>query len=178
MSERQAQSGTDPAEPQARPIVIGYDGSDGARRAVSRAASLFPGRETLVVTAWLGMADTAPELMMAPGGLLVAAIESLGDLMEERAREVAEEGATLAAGAGLTARARTVRSHRATWEGITRCADEAAADLIVLGSRGQGALTAAILGSVSMGVLHHAERSVLLVPDGELVQSGRSGQIV
>jgi nucleotide-binding universal stress UspA family protein len=169
MTQRQARSGSDAGEPQAGPIVIGYDRSEGARRAVSRAASLFPGREALVVTAWLGVADTAPELMIAPGGLLVAAVESLGDLMEERAHEVAAEGATLATGAGLLAQARTVRSHRATWEGITRCADEAAAELIVLGSRGQGALTAAILGSVSMGVLHHAERSVLLVPDGAIV---------
>ena len=145
--------------------MIGYDGSDGARRAVSRAAALFPGREALVVTAWLGVADTAPELMLAPGGLLVAAVESVGDLMEERAREVAAEGTRLAADAGLRARAQTVRSHRATWEGITRCADEAGAELIVVGSRGQGALTAALLGSVSMGVLHHSHRSVLLVSE-------------
>ncbi len=167
MSERTAHTGSDAVEPQARPIVIGYDGSDGSRHAVRLAAALFPGREALVVTAWLGVADTAPELMLAPGGLLVAAVESVGDLMEERAREVAAEGAKLAADAGLAAQARVVRSHRATWEGITRSADEAAAELIVVGSRGQGALAAAILGSVSMGVLHHAGRSVLLVSDRE-----------
>jgi nucleotide-binding universal stress UspA family protein len=97
----------------------------------------------------------------------VAAVESVGDLMEERARLIAAEGVKLATEAGLSAQARTVRSHRATWEGITRCADEAAAELIVVGSRGQGALTAAILGSVSMGVLQHADRSVLLVSDRE-----------
>ena len=148
-----------------RPILIGYDGSDGARRAVRRAASLFPGRKTLVVTAWLGVADTAPELLLAPGGLLVAAAESLGDVMQERAESLASEGAELAAEVGLAATAHTVRSHRATWEGISRCAAETGADLIVVGSRGQGALSAALLGSVSTGVLHHARRSVLIVSE-------------
>ncbi len=123
-----------------------------------------------MVSAWLGVADSAPELMLAPGGLFVAAVDSLGDLMEERAREIAAEGVKLATEAGLSAQARTVRSHRATWEGITRCAYELGAELIVLGSRGQGAITAALLGSVSTGVLHHSSRSVLIVPECEANQ--------
>jgi nucleotide-binding universal stress UspA family protein len=163
MTDHQVHS--DDSTPAAGPILIGYDGSEGARRAVRHAAALFPGRETIVVTAWLGVADTAPELLLAPGGLLVAAAESLADVMRERAESLAAEGAELAAEAGLEATAHTVRSHRATWEGISRCAQETGADLIVLGSRGQGVLSAAILGSVSTGVLHHARRSVLIVSE-------------
>ncbi len=167
MTDRETQPGSPAVDAKRRPILIGYDGSDGARRAVKRVAALFPARDTLVVTAWLGPAEMAPELMLAPGGVLIAAAESLGDLMEDRAQEMAAEGARLARDAGLRAEARTIRSHRATWEGITRCAEECGAELIVLGSRGQGALAAAILGSVSTGVLHHSSGSVLIVGDSE-----------
>ena len=42
-------------------------------------------------------------------------------------------------------------------------AERMAADLIVIGSRGLGGVTSALLGSVSKGVLKHAGRPVLIV---------------
>ena len=39
-----------------------------------------------------------------------------------------------------------------------------AAQLTVLGTRGRGALTSALMGSVSRGVLHHAQGPVMIVP--------------
>jgi nucleotide-binding universal stress UspA family protein len=50
-----------------------------------------------------------------------------------------------------------------TVDTIVGIADSKEADLIVLGSRGRGAITAALLGSVSRGVLQHAKRPVLIV---------------
>src|SRR5262249_27777978 len=46
---------------------------------------------------------------------------------------------------------------------IVAYGDEQDVDLIVVGSRGHGALTTALLGSVSLGVLRHTLRPVLVV---------------
>lgn len=42
-----------------------------------------------------------------------------------------------------------------------------AADLVVLGARGYGAVGAALLGSVSTWMLHHVDRPIVVVPDGD-----------
>lgn len=157
----------EPVEDNDEPIVvIAYDGSEGARRAVDRAAALFPGARALVVTAWTGVTETAPELLLAPGGVVAAAIGTIGDVLESRAQESAGEGARLAVAAGLAAEPRVVHARSASWEGILRVADDAGATAIVLGSRGRSALVAAALGSVSTGVLNHSTRPVLVVPRG------------
>jgi nucleotide-binding universal stress UspA family protein len=46
---------------------------------------------------------------------------------------------------------------------IVAIAEAADADLIVVGSRGRGPLTSALLGTVSRGVLDHAKTPVLIV---------------
>ncbi len=57
-----------------------------------------------------------------------------------------------------------VQVQGATRETILHEAARLHADLIVIGSRGHGALRRALLGSISEGVLHHATCPVLVVP--------------
>ena len=56
-----------------------------------------------------------------------------------------------------------------TVDEIVAFADSRDADLIVLGSHGHGSIAAALLGSVSRGVLHEARRPVVVVR-GETVE--------
>ncbi len=52
---------------------------------------------------------------------------------------------------------------------ITQMADKGDYDLIVMGSKGQGARMRFLLGSVSSHVIHYANRSVLIVPKSETI---------
>lgn len=54
---------------------------------------------------------------------------------------------------------------------ITKMADKEDYDLIVMGSKGQGAIRRFLLGSVSSHVLHYANRSVLIVPKSETIEA-------
>jgi len=61
---------------------------------------------------------------------------------------------------------------------IVTCADDLDVDLIVIGSRGHGALTSVLLGSVSRGVLSESKRPVAIIHGPEPAQSHDSRQPV
>jgi nucleotide-binding universal stress UspA family protein len=83
------------------------------------------------------------------------------------AARMAEEGAEFATDAGFDAEPLAVRGKPKAWPAVLGEADRVDAALIVAGSRGQGSVRSALLGSVSSGLLHHKRRPLLVVPPGE-----------
>jgi nucleotide-binding universal stress UspA family protein len=64
-----------------------------------------------------------------------------------------------------------------TVDEIVTYADNIDADMIVLGSRGHGALASALLGSVSRGVLGESKRPVVVVRESAAHESGRAKSV-
>ena len=149
------------------PAVIGYDGSDGSALAIRRAAELCPGREALVVNVW-----ESPLQHSFPGRALGsvrvneirAFATDLDAYFRACARGLAEQGAGLARARGLAAEAVEQESRGAAWRGLLATARAAGAALVVVGSRGHGAIASTVLGSVSSGLAHNAETPVLVIP--------------
>ena len=150
--------------PDDRPILIAYDGSDHARAAVEHAGALLGPRRAVVACVWAPLESAAPAAALGmPASVTVAGVRQLDETARERAEALAAEGAELAQQAGLDAQARAVRCEGSPWRGIVRCAEEIDAAAVVTGSRGRSGLTAALLGSTAQGILHRAQRPVLIV---------------
>lgn len=141
------------------PILICYDGSDGARRGIVAAAELFGPRRAVVLD--IGPVLTASESLAALGPVTPAT--AFEQLNEDDAQQRANAGAEEARRAGFDAEARAALSSP-TWEGILDAADEIDAAVIVLGSRGLEGARELVKGSVSHDVAEHAGRPVLIVP--------------
>jgi nucleotide-binding universal stress UspA family protein len=148
------------------PVLIAYDGSDNAKAAIERAGAVLRPGPAVVATAWTSFEDAAPAALLAmPGDMVREGTEALDEAGRETAEELAAEGAELARAAGFDAEPRGVRSKGPFFAALIDLAEELDASAIVAGSRGRSALRAAVLGSVSTGLLHHTQRPVLIVRD-------------
>jgi nucleotide-binding universal stress UspA family protein len=152
-------------------VLIGYDGSDPARRAVAAAGELLAPRRALVVSVWdagmeyhflstgtSGVGSVAPELD-------IAATRKVDDARRARADRIAEDGAELARSVGLEAEPLAIAADGNAAKTIVELAGERAASAIVVGSRGLGAIRARLEGSTSNEVLKRAPCPVLVVHD-------------
>jgi nucleotide-binding universal stress UspA family protein len=88
--------------------------------------------------------------------------EGLARMFAAHALETADEGVARAREHGLDARAMPVECRGGAWRAVSDAADAHGAAAIVAGSRGRGAVTSAVLGSVSTGLAHNAARPVLI----------------
>ena len=145
-------------------IVLAYDGSDDARRAIAAAGDLLDGP---AVAVHVVMLDQMLAPAVAPeGGTLPAADLSTETELMEKGRGVATEAAEVARAAGFQAEPLIERGTgvRGVWETILSVADSRDARLIVVGRRGVSRLESALMGSVSNGLVQHSTRPVLVVP--------------
>ena len=146
------------------PVLFAYDGSDHARAAIERAGAVLQHGPAVVASAWTTFEGQAPAALLAlPGDMVRGTVTTLDDASRETAEECAAEGAELASAAGFDAQPRAVRSAGPYFAALLDVAEEIDARAIVAGSRGRSSLAAAVLGSVSTGLLHHTTRPVLVV---------------
>ncbi len=142
-------------------ILVPYDGSRHARRAVEFVAARTPlaGREP---TVWL-LNVQPPLLVEIP---TAASRRRLAELYAMRADSVLRPARRMLTRAGLDVRG----THLVGVPGlrIARVARSKKVDLIVMGSRGRTAAAGMLLGSVASTVLVHCDNPVLLLRDGEV----------
>ena len=146
-------------------VVIGYDGSDGAHQAIGQAAQLFGSRRALVVTVF----QHVQELLIPSGlGVPVGRVSSeLVDAIKEHAEELARQGAELARSGGFHAEPEALEAEDRVADTILSVARDRGASAIVVGSRGLGGVSSALLGSVSSRLVHATDRPLLVVPPAD-----------
>ena len=150
--------------PTLGPIVLGHDGSDGARQAEDLVASWpFLARETVrvvsvspLVPPWYAGATVGIGPVI-DGDFLQAQL----DEQHAELRRTADAAAARLVERGVKAVADSRDGSAAA--GLLDAIADAEAQLVVVGSRGNTGLTRLLLGSVARTVLHQARCSVLIV---------------
>jgi nucleotide-binding universal stress UspA family protein len=136
-----------------RNILVAWDGSEHAKRALGEAVDLARTQD-----ARLTLLTVAAPLHVWPG--YVPPI-SEADLISAAETILAEGEALVPEGIPVSGR---TASGDPGMELLKR-AKAAGHDLIVMGSRGRGAVRSAVLGSVSHSVLNHTTVPVLIIHD-------------
>lgn len=147
------------------PALLCFDGSEGANRAVAAASGLLRSRDAIALHLWEPWAARAHGQVPGVDAVVAGMAHELDEIAERQSSRIAADGADLATEAGFRARPLSVRCERSLWSEALDVAAGQHASVIVLGSRGLSGI-GAMLGSVSHGVVHHARRPVLVVPDG------------
>ena len=151
-----------------RPILIAYDGSEGAKAAIVAAGRLFEGQRAVVLSVWHSAAAAAPATVIGmPTGMAAQAYQQLDEEAERQGRAAADEGVEAAKAAGLDAVGITALCRGQVWATIVDAAEKEDAQAVVLGSRGHSSIVSALLGSTANGVVHHSSRPVLVVPKAD-----------
>jgi nucleotide-binding universal stress UspA family protein len=135
-------------------ILVGYDGSEEAKKALYAAAEIgmrFKGEVDLIGIVSI---PVSPEGMMIPESISKWEKEMKDDI-EEAVKLLKEQGITKVEG-------KIVDSSDVT-RGITDEALRGSYDLIAVGNRGYGRLKSFFLGSVAAGVADNAKTNVLIV---------------
>jgi nucleotide-binding universal stress UspA family protein len=127
------------------PVLLCFDGSEDARRAIHDAGRLLAPRPAVVLTVWEAARDlTALDPIGDAVGRLSGIYAELDEVGLQAARDVAERGARFARDAGFESRTRVESGP--VWRTIAAVAADEDAAAIVVGARGL-ARAAAVLGA-------------------------------
>ena len=153
-------------------ILICYDGSEDARAAVARAAALFPAQAATVLTVWQPFIHVVEHTGIGFGPMSTAPdAAAIDEASRRRAEDLGRRGVELAEEAGLEAEPCVREEVGTTARTILGEAEQAGAQVIVMGSRGLTGLKSLLLGSVSHAVIQHADRTVVIVPSPAVAAS-------
>lgn len=134
-------------------IVLGYDGSEDADRALDRALGLATNGTELVIVSAARIDSGGGHVRGGMAGVDPIELEA-ADVALDKARARLAEAAVMP---------HFVEAHGDPADALVQEAKERGADLIVVGTRGLNVAQRALLGSVSTRVVHHAECDVLVV---------------
>jgi nucleotide-binding universal stress UspA family protein len=152
--------GTDRKEDTMKSILIATDGSPSAQEAVAFGLGLAEEHDAEPV-----IVHVVPAVDVVPGagfGMTAAHVHDVTELDWAPLEEAAE----IAGHRGKHVRTKLLRGDAV--QQIVAYADSIDAELIVMGSRGHGAILNTLLGSVSHGILHAARRPVLIVREASV----------
>jgi nucleotide-binding universal stress UspA family protein len=146
-----------PADPAAREIVVGVDGSEQSLRALDFAVDLADrrGMALRVLHTW-----DVPPVGAITGVPTFSPPEFIRDLKGAEARVIGEAIAGLRARYPDTELIEDLRQGGPV-QALTEASEHAA--MVVVGTRGRGGFLGLVLGSVSHGISHHAHCTVVVV---------------
>jgi nucleotide-binding universal stress UspA family protein len=134
-------------------LVLAYDGSEFSLRALQRAKAIA---ERFESTLWL------VHVFRNPSDLLgYTDFEKLFAKRKSAAQAVLDDARQKLGRTTFTLQVELREGHET--ESILKVAENCAADLIVMGTRGLGAVKGLLVGSVSRKVIHYAECPVMVV---------------
>jgi nucleotide-binding universal stress UspA family protein len=140
-------------------ILVAADGSESCADAVELAVEFGSNHEAELI-----FVHVVQPHDIAHSGALNDVGAAVPHEPTEREHAVLRDAMSVATERGVTAS--TVLLSGPTIEEIVAHADSVDADLIIVGTRGHGALAKALMGSVSLGILKHSTRPVLIVRGG------------
>jgi len=139
-----------------RKLLVGYDGSDNAKRALARAISLATGQSAslrMVVAVNTVLTVYGPTAPYYPPGF--------ADQVMKEGENILAAAVSQAKEAGQKVTGSVEDGHPA--EVILDLAESEGVDLIVLGRRGISGVRRFLMGSVSSSVVSHSRCDVLIV---------------
>jgi nucleotide-binding universal stress UspA family protein len=132
-------------------VVVGYDGGEGAQRALDKAIELSKDLGAPLVVVF-GYGIPLPERQSA----------DYRDALHELGQKFIREAGERADAAGVTVESELVFEKAA--QALADAAVKHDARVVVVGAHGEGPIRGALLGSTAHKLLHLSERPVLVVP--------------
>jgi nucleotide-binding universal stress UspA family protein len=151
----------DPKEDTMKKILIATDGSESTHQALEFGFELAEEQGAMPI-----VVHVAPAVEILPYASFAAPASTVPHELEANDHAPLKEAAELAAQRGLEIKTELLLGNPA--DEIVALADTIEADLIVVGSRGHGAIASVLLGSVSRAVLHESRRPVLVVRNAQI----------